>query len=430
MKRILMLTELPINNFGVESLAKTAGNQTLYNTLKGYSTCGFNVIVMSFCKVPKGQDKPFPNVEIRQAKFFMLFTILKKLKYWILEISNMKVTENPKITTNIRRVGSPILFRFCKFFGCVESLIISLKFKPDMIYGYEIYSTSPAYQLSRIIKKPVVSRFQGTELAFFLDDDQRFYEAKCYVKGTQVPADLIIMANDGTRGDEVLRKLGVDEAKTRFWINGLNDKAKYINYPKDPAYKRKLNLPEGAYVLCTANRFVDWKRVDRIIRVTNYLTKKNPKVYLYAIGGGLMREELEKLTDSLNIKENVIFAGVLEHEDTIYHIANADIVITLNDGGNLGNSILEALALGSAVCTIKNDSVERVLQDGYNAILVDSIDEKTIADRIYDFMSNKDKLTALQVNARNYAAENLLSWPERMRLEVDAISKLIESDKF
>ncbi|OMD89412.1 glycosyltransferase family 4 protein [Paenibacillus odorifer] len=425
MKYIFMLNTLPIINFDQKKgKQKTAGNQTLYNTLKGYSENGYAVTMITFFDVPK-VSLPFPNITVRRSIFFKPINLLMKVKKKISDIkkkSNNKKGSTP--TLEIARNGNSLFLELWGICGYIEGLLLTAKKKPDIIYGYEIYSTRPAKRLADKLNVPCVSRFQGTELGFFIEDDSKFNNAVTYKKGTEVSTDLVIMANDGTDGDKVLEKLNMDMNKMRFWVNGLHDKDKYININKDIDYKEKMKLPEDAFVICTANRFVDWKRIDRIIKVMSELDSTNINAYLIAIGDGPEKRALIELVETLNLK-NVIFTGALEHEDTIYHIANADLYITLNHSGNLGNSILEALALGTALCTLKNDSVERVLRNNYNALLLDTLNEKEISDEIA-LSINENKLEQLRLNAKSYAKDNLLSWSERMQLEVEEINILLK----
>ncbi|MDP9739958.1 UNVERIFIED_ORG: glycosyltransferase involved in cell wall biosynthesis [Bacillus sp. B2I3] len=424
MKRILMLNSLPVVNFDVKNQEKkTAGNQTLYNTLKGYSDNGYAVTMITCFGVPKVSN-PFPNITVRRSSFFMLFNIVMKLKQGFLNFFKKREHKtNNKITTEISRTGSLKFFKYWEVCGYIEGLLLSRKIKPDLIYGYEIYSTRPAKHLADKLGLPCVSRFQGTELGFF-DNKEKFNEAVCYIKGTEVPTDLIIMANDGTDGDKVLQKLKLDENKVRFWVNGLHEKDKYIKYKKDAHFKKQMNLPDDAFIICTANRFVDWKRIDRIIKMMSELVKTNPNVYLIAIGDGPEKEAIMALSDSLKLT-NVIFTGAMEHEDTIYQIANSDLYITLNHSGNLGNSILEALSLGIPVCTLKNDSVEKVLTNDQNAVLFNTVDEKMIANELTILIKDENKQRYLKKNAKKYAENYLLSWPERMELEIQDINKLV-----
>lgn len=423
MNKILMINTLPIINFGANKKnVKNAGNQTLLNTLKGYSENNFEVRVITFNDVPK-EEKPFKNVTVTKSKLYSSFKFLYQMK----QIIKKKNNKNRNVTTQISREVDSFFYKYWNCLGTIEIDKVIRKFKPDVLYGYEIYSTRIAKKLGEKYGLPVVTRFQGTELGFFIDDNEAFWKAKDYIKGTEVDSDLIIMANDGTDGDMVLKKLGnYNSDKVKFWVNGLHEKDKYLKMHKDKNYREEMKIDEDSFIICTANRFVDWKRIDRIINCVEELTKRGLKVTLIAIGDGPEMEPLKNLVNKNGLK-NVKFLGALPHSDTIYHILNADLYITLNHSGNLGNSILEALALGTPVCTLKNHSVSEVLTNDYNAMLVDNVEDVT--ESIVRIYKDKNIQEQLSINGREYARKNLDSWRERMNKEAKELKKIIEEKK-
>lgn len=423
MKTVFMITLLPIYHFVDNNRdAKTAGNQTMYNTLKGYSENGFRVHVLSFCDSEKKRYEPFPNITIIRSWYVRLFKAMRKLKRCLMpgqgetpDKADGKIIRNFSLHSKVAPYS----------IMCMEGIVHALRYKPDIVYGYEIYTTRAARKIADRIRKPLVTRFQGTELSFFMNDEDTFWKAKNYIEGTRVPADLVIMTNDGTEGDIILRKLKMNPQTIRFWINGLHDKGKYLSYSRDAQFRDAMNIPEKAFILCVANRFIDWKRIDRIIRVVNSLRERNYEIFLLAIGSGPEDKTLHSLVNELGISGNVRFTGALGHEQVIYYIANSDMCITLNEGGNLGNSILEAMALGTPVCTIKNHSIQMLLSDRYNAILTESANVDDVAERISEAIDNPNLCKTLADNARITAQEKISSWPERMKLETQEVEKLI-----
>lgn len=425
-----MLSSLSLWNFTQKGLsAKTAGNQTFYNTLKGYSENDIRVVVLTFNDVPKNSEV-FPGIIMKKSFIYSIINciieILRIVKHKIKEINKKK--DKATITTEIIKTGSKRLHYICLILGIVEGFFISLFYKPNFFYGYEVYCTIPASILAKIFKKPLITRFQGTELGFLLDDEVKFRKARYLIKGTKVKSDLAIMANDGTDGDKVLEKLGLDNSTIRFWSNGIHNKDYLTSLKEDDSYRKKMGLSENTFIICTANRFVDWKRIDRIINVIHELNTYGIEVCLIAIGDGSEKKALEELVKTNEI-DNVFFTGALEHKETIYHISNCDLYMTLNHSGNLGNSIYEALALGKVIGTIRNHSVERILKSGYNSILFDVSNEKQIAEQIAILIQDSRLQTELKKNAKEYAEKHLLSWEERMRLEVSEVIKLQRFEK-
>jgi len=91
----------------------------------------------------------------------------------------------------------------------------------DLVYAHNQYAAIAGWIMGRILRVPNVTRLYGTFLA---DLSRRPLVSLRYpvaAGGFRVPSSLIICGNDGTRGDEVARRLGVDPKRFRFWQNGV-----------------------------------------------------------------------------------------------------------------------------------------------------------------------------------------------------------------
>jgi glycosyltransferase involved in cell wall biosynthesis len=399
----------------------------LFSALKGYADHGYAVTVIAFCDLKKKHLSPYPGVTVKRAASIRLWKGLRALKHRLRWAQSVAASSERQTSAGLARVrGYPALYHWWCKFGLIEGLWACLAGKPDLIYGYEYSSVWPASLLGRWFRVPVVSRFQGTELGFFIDDEVGFSANDLLIKGTQIQTDMVVMGNDGTSGDKVLERLGIRKDSVRFWVNGITAKEQLLRFERDADYATQMGLPADAFIVTTANRFVDWKRIDRIVIAMAEVIKERPRAYLVAVGGGPEGDTLKELARQLGIVEHVLFPGIRPHDETVRHIANSHLYVTLNHSGNLGNSILEALALGVPVLTLRNGSVEHVLTHRYNAILVDDHAMNTIPANVIELIDAPSLRAELSRNARSYARDKLLSWDERMALEVSEAEKLRE----
>ena len=84
----------------------------------------------------------------------------------------------------------------------------------------------------------------------------------------KTPADLYVMTDDGTQGDEVLARLNpASTGKVRFWRNGLDlqHAAPAVAAKRRGRRAQALGLATDDFVLVTATRLARWKRIDRAI---------------------------------------------------------------------------------------------------------------------------------------------------------------------
>jgi len=87
--------------------------------------------------------------------------------------------------------------------------------KVDVLYAYEVHGALAARKLRRGFRLPTVARFQGTVMHPTLGSALARLRKYEEVLALRLPADLYIMTDDGTRGDEVLARLNPGALRAR-----------------------------------------------------------------------------------------------------------------------------------------------------------------------------------------------------------------------
>lgn len=428
---------------------QVAGNQSIKNTIKYLSEFGHDVFVFSF--LPEnypGLENPrnvFPNINFYTMPRILsfIFYLGRKIKNSIGKKSKFKETEistSYTLAQTVRyfeeynvfgRFSYLILsFALCLPFEILRCLYLYFRYRPDIFYGYEVQGALVSSILGRILGKPVITRFQGTCLITLNDlstlkNRILSLDSICAMK---TPADAIIMANDGTMGDTVLKSLGVDERKICFWVNGLDMADLTLESGFDPEkFKAEMGL-HGKKVILMLSKLKLSKRVDRGIYCMYRLFEEydgKKDVVLLIIGDGTERVKLENLAESLKIKDSVRFLGSKPHVEVAKYYAISDIFLSLYDISNLGNPVLEALYYGLPIVTIDDGSTSHLLRDGYNAFLLKKEGiESGLHLAVKELLENEALREQMGKNASGTFAEKCLSWQERMKLEDALIRRL------
>jgi len=389
------------------SMGKGKGGPALYKTLTGYANRGWKVYFITGLQDEELLEDLHENITV------IRFNDAPWLK---------RIIQRVKKVGFLARILWWLYFQIRAF---IEAQKLHSKTKIDVVYGYEIFGIPVAKMLSKLWNVPMVARFQGTPLGVFWQKKRfGFLRAWEDVLALRIPADLVIMTNDGTQGDRVLQQFGVDMRKVRFWLNGVDRELFTPPFKKDDA-KAILGLGGGHILLCVS-RLANWKRVDRSIRALPSILEEYPNTILVIVGDGPERGRLEQLAVELGIRERVRFEGAVPHSEVSKYLAAADVFLSLNDWSNVGNPLLEAMIAGKCIVTLNNGDTGKFIKNGENGVLLEYEDLARLPEVIKELLANEELRSRLGTNARKFAEEHFWSWEERIEAEVQEVNALLD----
>ncbi len=143
-----------------------------------------------------------------------------------------------------------------------------------------------------------------------------------------------------------------------------------------PISRATLDTPENAPVVMSMGRFVPRKGFHTLIQAI----AKVPDAYLWLVGDGEERANLEKLAADLGVAKRVRFAGW--QKDTRPFLAASDIFVMASSHEPLGNVILESWAQGTPVVSSRSEGPQWFMRDGENGLMVDIGDADGFAQAI------------------------------------------------
>lgn len=140
--------------------------------------------------------------------------------------------------------------------------------------------------------------------------------------------------------------------------------------------------------------------VGCVIRAFRKVKDKLPEATLTVVGDGSQREELEKLTEKLGLRDSVMFCGRVSHKRIQALYAAHDIAVNASNVDNLPGSILEAWACGLPIVSTRAGGIPYMIEDGVTGLLVEKNDSEALAARVLEILENPDLGRALAVNGR------------------------------
>ncbi|MBI4340378.1 MAG: glycosyltransferase family 4 protein [Chloroflexi bacterium] len=435
-----------------------AGNQVLFETIRGYVEAGWYVSFVT-------NQKDDPNVATAQELFgplaervrFHRFTIpFHQVRQriigrgWAKRWSRLRrgAKPNPEPEQTARLAGFPpppeqIVPFLTNTAGSTslwsrlnQRLFERAAFKTathiaqarpvDLVYGFEVMATPMARELADRFHAPLCTRFQGSFLKPSLDTGAAERDYPLHLRGTRVPADLCVMSNDGTHGEEVLLRLGHLQERIMFAVDGIR-KDIYAPHVDKAQVWGEVGIPHTASsrVILTLSKLGIWKRHDRIIGAMPAILRESPDTYLAIAHRGEMRPLLEEYARKLGVAQRVVFVGPVPHTQ-VYRLLNAcDVYVNCNDHSNLSHPVMEAMVCGKAVVSIDDGSLDGIITDGENGVLVGLPNIRAeLSAKVIRLLKDDAFRSTIGENARRFSETGLYSWEQRMKLEVERVGRL------
>ena len=189
----------------------------------------------------------------------------------------------------------------------------------------------------------------------------------------------------------------------RVIYNGMNTKD-YENLPEDGTYKDKhIHSPYILYF----GRLDKLKGIENIIKAFSLLPERYDEYKLVIAGKSTpYKERLEKIIETRNIEEKVIFTGFIKEEDKISIYHDADVFVNpVEYMGGVAITVFESILAGTPVVVTKESGE---LIDIMNAgITVEYGNINQLKYAIIETIENKPLAKKHVLNGQAYIHKNL-----------------------
>jgi GalNAc-alpha-(1->4)-GalNAc-alpha-(1->3)-diNAcBac-PP-undecaprenol alpha-1,4-N-acetyl-D-galactosaminyltransferase len=165
-------------------------------------------------------------------------------------------------------------------------------------------------------------------------------------------------------------------------------------------------------ILISAGRFTEVKAHKDTLKMFAFLKTKIDNIRLIVCGDGKEFEECKALVNELKIQDSVYFAGVVQDISRYYAAAHVFVTTTYFEG--FPNSLTEALSAGLPAVAFNAPSIPVFVRNGYNGFVIDNRNEKEMAGKVLEIVTNEALYNELSKNAVKIASE----------YSIEAISKI------
>lgn len=143
--------------------------------------------------------------------------------------------------------------------------------------------------------------------------------------------------------------------------------------------------------LLYVGRLAREKGLFTLVDAFEIVAQQTPDARLVVVGDGGLRPELERLVENRGLRDRVVFAGHVRHDNIATFFAKADIVLVPSTWPEpLGIVILEALYLRKVVIATSHGGITDIIKNGVNGLLVPPGNPIALAEAILLVLGNPD----------------------------------------
>lgn len=328
--------------------------------------------------------------------------------------------------------GRTASWRWKAFLGAMLARFIQMGYHvakrnpPALLYGILPVGALAASVLGGVLRQPNVTRLFGTHLAPVRG--VRLLGHPWELAAFKAPADLIVLTNDGTLGDDVARRLRVPRERLQFLMNGVDEEFFEASSPAARRdLKASLGLCESTFLVLFAHHLIPSHRAEVLVDAIEEAWNRGVDVAAVVAGDGPERPALEARITRAAVSDRVLLLGDVPRRRIKDVLVGSDAVVSLDELSNVVNSVLEGLAAGLPVIATATGGTRSLLTDGVDAIVLSRPDPHELADALASIASDHDLRERLRGGARATATSRLQSWPERMALETTLLRSLVQS---
>ncbi len=279
------------------------------------------------------------------------------------------------------------------------------EFNPDVVMPFLSYFiTAIAVRVAGV--RSVVIFNQGTPTSGFLDDPdfawKQPWRRRVFAAVTRFfygRADAIVATSRGV-ADDLAANFGVPRAK----IHVLHNPVDLDAIAKQSSEPIAHEVTGDRHVVAAAGRLAGVKNYPLLIAAIAELQATLP-VYVWILGDGPERSQLETLAEARGVGSRVRFLGF--QQNPWRYIARADVFALTSTYEGFGNVLVEAMACGTPVVATKSPGTVEIIADGENGALVDH-DPRSVAEAIGALLTDRAKRDAQVVRARESVAHYAL----------------------
>jgi len=302
---------------------------------------------------------------------------------------------------------------------CLKGIQIGIIYQRHSIFN------ASGVILSKILKVPLILEVNNSEVWAKKKWSRLIFEnlATRIEKFAFEKADIISVVSEVTK-DQII-KIGANEKKIVVNPNGV-DPAKFSPDINGNEIRIKYKLDEF-FVVGFIGTFSRWHGVETLFDAAVIVLSKNDKIRFLLIGDGNLKSNLELKTEQLNLKDKIIFTGIVPHDKAPEYLAACDILVSPHLGFETGErffgsptKLFEYMAMGKPIIASELEQIGKIIKNEFNGLKFKPGNSQELSELILRLYEDRELCRRLGQQAREDVIKNF-TWEKNARRVLERI---------
>lgn len=279
--------------------------------------------------------------------------------------------------------------------------------KYDVIHCQQLFgSTMAAAAASFFVKKPILTRTTSAGEMSETATVRQMPFSGVRLRLLRRVSKFVALTGEMKKEIESLGILS-DRIQVIYNATEIPAEAAYNSETK-AKFRRKLNL-EYEKIAVFTGRISREKGLDVLLKAWKIVAAKYPQAHLLLLGEGgdyrSVEREMHEMTEHLNLGETVHFLGYVANPKE--YLLASDVFVLPSRSEGMSNSLVEAMACGTAIVACDIEANKEICEDGANSLLTAVDDENRFAEAVLKILDAPELGEKLGQNARGKAEREL-----------------------
>ncbi|MBA3769074.1 MAG: glycosyltransferase family 4 protein [Blastocatellia bacterium] len=189
------------------------------------------------------------------------------------------------------------------------------------------------------------------------------------------------------------------------------------------AVRQEFGIPLDAPVVGKIARLFALKGHDQLMDAAPEIVKRVPDVRFFLIGDGNLLEHLEARATAYGIRENFVFAGLIDRNRIPEMISAMDVVVHTSLREGLARVLPQSLAMGKPCVSFDVDGAREVVINDYTGYLVEAFDSEGLADSVARLLADPKLRRTFGENGKRHVDPNFRT--EKMVADIAEVYEML-----